>query len=237
MAYDKNKPRGEKAMKNYKAPSNMKKLIKDNDDTLKDCYALLKHGRETMKNKSVAYMDGEELEEQINGYIEFCIEHKQVPSQVGLALWLGVSNETINNWKSNPSFIHYKIIKRTLEIFHKFIEQKALDGEINPILYMFYGKNWFGLSDKTEIVHKSQTTQVIDISEQQRILRTTPGVIVDAEFHEKTENLAIPENLGNKVPENLGTHTHENLAMILRGSEDLSTYTENLDAEDLDDLD
>ena len=102
---------------------------------------------------------------------------------------------------------------------------------------MFYGKNWFGLSDKTEIVHKSQTTQVIDISEQQRILRTTPGVIVDAEFHEKTENLAIPENLGNKVPEDLGTHTHENLATILRGPEDLGTYTENLDAEDLDDLD
>lgn len=237
MAYDKNRHRGEKAMKDYKGPGNMKRLIKDDDNTLRDCYELLKHGRKTMKNKSVAYMDGQELEDEINGYIEFCIEHKQVPSQVGLALWLGVTTETISNWKSNSSFIHYQIIKRTLEIFHKFIEQKALDGEINPVLYMFYGKNWFGLSDKTEIVHKSQTTQVIDISEQQRILRSTPGVVIDADFTERSENLGIEtraenlgaENLGIAASENLGTENLglENLGDVLRGN--LKTYVpENL---------
>lgn len=217
-------------MKDFKEKNNLKHLIKENDNTLQCAWQLNKHGRRLSKDKSVAYMDGEELENEIDGFIQYCIDNKQVPSMVGLALWLGISTQTLKAWIQDGNAQHHFLMKNVSDFFHKIIEQKALDGEMNPILYMFYGKNWFGLSDKTEIVHKSEKTQTIDISEQQRILRSTPGVVLDAEFSEKTEaeNLAIPEDLGTYTPENLGAHT-ENLADLLRGTENLATANpENL---------
>lgn len=224
------KPRREAGMKEFKEKGNLKHLIKENDNTLQCAWQLNKHGRRLSKDKSVAYMDGEELENEIDGFIQYCIDNKQVPSMVGLALWLGISTQTIKSWLNDQQAQHHFLMKNVSDFFHKIIEQKALDGEMNPILYMFYGKNWFGLSDKTEIVHKSEKTQTIDISEQQRILRSTPGVVLDAEFSEKTEaeNLGISENLGTHTSENLGKNT-ENLADLLRGTENLVKNTENLD--------
>lgn len=227
-------PKREEAMVGYEG--RMKHLIKDDDNTIQCAWEMQKHGRRIQRGQSVAYMNDEELEKEIDDFIEYCIVNKQVPSQVGLSLWLGVSIETITRWKHDQNCQHEKIIKNVVELFHKIIEQKVLDGELNPVLYMFYGKNWFGLSDKTEIVHKSQTTQVIDISEQQRILRSTPGVVIDATWSEKP--VEAPRTLGNSS-EDLDT---VDLSSLLRGygngsqsvSENLAT--ENL-AEDLEDLD
>lgn len=231
------RPRREEAMKEQKGV--LKTLIKDDDETIMHAMYMNHHGRDINKRTSANDMSDEEFEAEVDGYLMYCYNNKQVPTQTGLCLWLGVSRDTMNRWRQSSSESKSRVAKNAIEIFHKIIEEKALDGELNPVLYMFYGKNWFGLSDKTEIVHKSQTTQVIDISEQQRILRSTPGVVVDAEFTEKDEDLEerrledleIPNN-----PEDLGS---EDLGELLRGSarscEVLKT-SENLDACRLGDL-
>ena len=229
-------PKREEAMVGYEGQGNMKHLIKDGDNTIQCAWEMQKHGKRLQRGQSAAYMNDEELEKEIDDFIEYCIANKQVPSQVGLSLWLGVSIETITAWRTDSISQHHIATKNVIELFHKIIEQKVLDGELNPVLYMFYGKNWFGLSDKTEIVHKSQTTQVIDISEQQRILRSTPGVVIDATWSEKP--VEAPRALENRS-EDLDT---VDLGSLLRGygngsqsvSENLAT--ENL-AEDLEDLD
>lgn len=226
------KPIREEAMQNYKNGPKAKHLIKHKDDnTLKDTFEISKHGREVNKKIPLSQMDPDYLQNEIDGFVQYCIDHQLVPSKVGLALWLGVSESTIRTYEHQGTGSLTGVFKLFTDFCHKFLEQKALDGEMHPVLFMFYSKNWFGLSDKTEIIHKSQSTQVIDISEQQRILRSAPGIVVDAEFTEQPENLAIgnSENLDTQIPENLGTHTQtENLETILMGSENLET-SENLD--------
>lgn len=243
-----NKPIREEAMQGYSGGPKAKHLIKNKDDhSLENTYEMSKHGRELTKRVSIANMDPDDLQKEVDDFVEYCIEKRQVPSKVGLSIWLGVTVATINRWEGEGTTRNGLIFKSFDDFCHKFLEQKALDGEMHPVLFMFYSKNWFGLSDKTEIVHKSQTTQVIDIREQQRILRSAPGIVVDAEFTEKPENLAIgnSENLDRKIPENLGIYTQaenlgisesENLGDLLLGAENLDTEkfenlgtSENLD--------
>lgn len=226
------KPIREEAMKGYSGGPKAKHLIKRKDDnTLRDAFEMSKHGREVNKRIPLSQMDPDYLQNEIDGFVQYCIDHQQVPSKVGLSVWLGTTVNTIRRWEGDGASPLSTVLKSFTDFCHKFLEQKALDGEMHPVLFMFYSKNWFGLSDKTEIVHKSQSTQVIDITEQQRILRSAPGIVVDAEFTEQPENLAIgnSENLDTQIPENLGTHTQtEDLETILMGSENLET-PENLD--------
>ena len=132
-----------------------------------------------------SYESVEEFDKQVVAYFEYCQEKQLIPARPGLALWLGIDSDTLVKWKNDSANLMQDSIKRAEEAMHMFTLQKAGEGKINPILYFFIAKNWYGMQDKTEIVHKSSSTQAIDITEQQRILRNTPGVVLDAEFEEK----------------------------------------------------
>lgn len=225
-----NKPVREAAMVNYKEPEKLKGLIKEGDQTIRHAWEMAKHGREYNKGKSLAFLEPEELEVQVGSFIDYCNLEHVVPTQVGLCLWLGIDIQTLQTWLVRTDFAVHPIVVNAVNSMHHVIEQKTLDGEIPTQLFMFYSKNWFGLRDKTEVVHQSDSTQVIDISEQQRILRSTPGVVMDAEVDEHSEDLALPAPAENLEAADLAT---ADLGDLLRGSENLDTHT----SEDFDDLD
>lgn len=214
------------------------KIFPYGDTSLIDNMNVMKHGMEVEKKigRPLSYASVEIFDSLILDFVKYCDEKKMVPTRPGLALWLGLDSTTLGKWKNDSTNPFSSSIKNAEELFHSFLLQKTTEGKINTILYFFLAKNWYGMSDKTEIVHKSQSTQVIDISEQQRILRSTPGVVIDGEFEDLgtenlgAENLAIEsvsraENLGT---ENLGTS--ENLDDILLGSENLDVHSESVRA-------
>ena len=226
------------------------KIFPYGDTSLIDNMNVMKHGMEVEKKigRPLSYASVEIFDSLILDFVKYCDEKKMVPTRPGLALWLGLDSTTLGKWKNDSTNPFSSSIKNAEELFHSFLLQKTTEGKINTILYFFLAKNWYGMSDKTEIVHKSQSTQVIDISEQQRILRSTPGVVVDAEFEDLgtenlgAENLAIEsvseplraENLGteNLGTENLGTENlgTENLDDILLGAENLAVHSESVRA-------
>lgn len=207
------------------------KIFSDGDTSLMDNFQIMLHGNSIEKKigRPLSYASVEEFDHQIGEYVQYCLDKQIVPTRPSLALWLGLDSGTLATWKNDSTNPFAESIKKAEELFHSFILQKTTEGKINTILYFFLAKNWYGMSDKTEIVHKSQSTQVIDISEQQRILRSTPGVVVDADFEDLgTEDLGA-ENLATQSvseAENLGAA--ENLETLLVGAENLGT-SENLD--------
>ena len=239
--------------KGKKEATYLKKVVKPGDTSIMDNYYIFEHGLNIEKKmgRPLSYSSPEELSRQIGEYIQYCSDKDLVPINSGLALWLGIDSHTMNEWKDNPANPFAPILKKASELFHSFAQQKTLDGQINPILYMFLSKNYWGMSDKTEIVHRSSTSG-IDLDEQQRIINSTPGIVIDAQIIEsepRSEDLGtntLPEDLGSQKAENLGYEdlAAEDLAteelddMLLGGSEDLgeaedlSTYTH---AEDLAD--
>ena len=155
----------------------------------------------------------------------YCHEHKIVPTRPALANWLGVNSGTLLRWSNDETNPFSFSIKKADEVMHQFMLQKTMEGSINTILYFFIAKNWFGMSDKTEIVHRS-TSNGIDLDEQQRIINSTPGIVIDAKIVEsepRSENLCT-----NIPPEDLDAQEAENLA--------LKTSAEDLETENLEDL-
>lgn len=159
-----------------KGTRSVKKLIKDNDPVIENTWKMTVHSR------SVIINDEDEMDVEIEKFIVYCASNGITPTLSGLSLWLGVTRQTLMNWKRNSTHELNRAVSRFTELFHSIVEQKTLDGELNPLVYFFLGKNYFDLQDKTEVVHSMQTTEVIDISEQQRILETTPGVVIDADY-------------------------------------------------------
>ena len=177
------------AVEDYRPVNGVKKLIKDNDPTIQDNFYLYQHGSQLEKKlgRPLSYSSVEIFEEQIANYIQYCIKRQLTPMDNGLALWLGVNNDTLKRWERDPNNIFSNSIKRASELFHNIVQQKVVGGEINPVLYMFLSKNLWGFSDKTELVHRSSTRGAIDLDEQQRIINTTPGIVIDAEYSESKE--------------------------------------------------
>lgn len=181
--------RRENVLKNKKNRLEVRKLVKEGDTSILDNLQIYKHGKDTPLKigRDWSYVDMELFDREVIAFMEFCQEKSMVPNWVGLSLWLGTTSSTLSKWKSDPSSPMREILSKCDEIFHNFTQQKALDGQLNPLMYFFMAKNYWGMQDKTEIVHKSQTTQVIDLSEQQRIINTTPGVVIDVEYTEKAQ--------------------------------------------------
>lgn len=108
-------------------------------------------------------------------------------------------------------------------IFKNYAEQKAMNGELSPLIYFFQAKNYWGMSDKTEIVHKSSSTSVIDVSEQNRILTSAPGIILDAEIvNTKSEN-----EIQNTKSEILNTKSENEILNFLTG-EDIPEWDDDI---------
>lgn len=212
------------------ATKNIDKLFPEDDTTLVDCYSMMQHGNNISQKmgRPLSYASVEEFERQVGEFFMYCHEHKIVPTRPALANWLGVNSGTLLRWSNDETNPFSFSIKKADEVMHQFMLQKTMEGSINTILYFFIAKNWYGMSDKTEIVHRS-TSNGIDLDEQQRIINSTPGIVIDAKIVEYEPR---SENLGTNIPpEDLDAQEAENLA-LKTSAEDLG----DLETENLEDL-
>lgn len=173
-------------MKNNKKGHNglvTNKIFPDGDLSLSNSIKMMEHGNsfEKRHGRPLMYASPEALQEEIFNFAKFCDETGTVPTRPAMALWLGTTSWNIGRWKNDNTCPFASVIKKAEELFHQFILEKTMQGSINTLLYFFLGKNWFGMQDKTEVVHKS-SANVIDLEEQERIINSTPGIVIDADF-------------------------------------------------------
>ena len=222
----------EEIMKQNHKQDRLKSLIVplEGDTSVTDSKNVMKHGLELQNTlqRPLTEVSSEEFMNLGLSYIEYCEKVSQSPTQVGLAMWLGVSHLTLKRWVNSPNFIHWEILQRFINFFHFFAEQKAMDGMLSPLVYFFQAKNYWGMSDQTEIVHKTQPTETIDLSEQQRILHSTPGVVVETDFEEIEEDLETSS--GSEDNGDLAADNFVDLDTILCGDlaaeEDLESWSD-----------
>ena len=202
----------------------LKRLAKPNDIDMRTSYMMYKHGFEINgSGRPLSYQSEEYLLDVINEFMEFVYDEGINPTNTGLALWLGIDIATLDEWTYDSSHVFSQILKRTMLIFKNYAEQKAMNGELSPLIYFFQAKNYWGMSDKTEIVHKSSSTSVIDVSEQNRILTSAPGIILDAEIvNTKSEN-----EIQNTKSEILNTKSENEILNFLTG-EDIPEWDDDI---------
>lgn len=136
--------------------------------------------------------DDKQVEDRINLYFNYTAEAGIKPSIEGLALALGISRKTIWDWdnerrRAQVSGSRADIIKKAKDFIALLINDAALDNKIYPSTWIFYAKNYFGMSDKQEIEIKASQPLGDQLSPEEiakRVGLPDPNEPVDVEWKE-----------------------------------------------------
>jgi hypothetical protein len=95
----------------------------------------------------------EECAERLNGYFVQCNETGQIPTVEDMCLCLGAVRSTVWNWEQGSlGTVRMNMIKKAKEILAGIDAKLVSMGKIPQITYIFRAKNFFGMTDKAEVV-------------------------------------------------------------------------------------
>lgn len=129
----------------------------------------------------------EEIAERLHYFFKTCIETGEPMTIEKMSLALGYDRTTIYNWsvgKEGSTPTRKRLIRNAKEILASFDADMAVEGKINPVVYMFRAKNYFGLKDQQEhvITPNNPLGEIKDTEElQQQIIERLPGEEEDEE--------------------------------------------------------
>lgn len=133
----------------------------------------------------------QEVAERLEAFFLRCIENGEHPTWEKLCLSLGYPRQTVHRWVTgeiNASEFKRDLIKKAKEIMASYDAEMAMDGEINPIIYIFRAKNYFGMVDRVE--HVANTENVLgELKDQKeiagRIMGNVPINAVEVEYSDE----------------------------------------------------
>lgn len=89
----------------------------------------------------------------LDSFFDKCCEFQIYPTKRGMALALGTDYRTLVDWENGSRGAGYaQILKKAGEVLAEFDESIAVEGQVNPIIYIFRSKNYHGMRDVQDIV-------------------------------------------------------------------------------------
>lgn len=135
----------------------------------------------------------QEVHNAIMSYFLHCQEHGVRPGNLGLYAALGMSRQDYNDvirgankGKVSPACID--IMKKAVRAIGVYREGLALEGKINPVTYIFMGKNYDGLQDTTNINVSPATDHTPQLSPAEIQKQIESDIPIDTEYKELTDN-------------------------------------------------
>lgn len=133
----------------------------------------LRAARVSMDLPPIDISDPKQVEHRINEYFDYCVQNDLKPGFVMMANWLGVSRDTLNQWKRGNyrAATHTDIIQKAVNQLEALWETYMLEGKVNIVAGIFIGKQYYGAVDKQEIAitaneNSSAPLSVEDIAKQ-----------------------------------------------------------------------
>lgn len=134
-----------------------------------------------------AFESVESLEGDIREFLTLCYETSTIPTVSSAGMWLGCDRDTIYNHANNSNSPFFGTCKKLINVCQVAMENGAIKGKVNAVLYMFLGKNYFGLKDDKNIQISAQQGSNINTQETADALRkqieneTTPNATLVSE--------------------------------------------------------
>lgn len=98
----------------------------------------------------------EELCERLNWFFSQCAETQQIPNVEKMANAIGYHRNTLLDWENgvNSGFspATKDIIKQAKQILASIDAELAQEGKIQPVVYLFRSKNFYGMRDQQDVV-------------------------------------------------------------------------------------
>lgn len=128
----------------------------------------------------------EDLVERVTNFFYDYSHNGLTPSVEKLAVRLGVNTCTMKKWcigEGRPEF--QQIMINTMAIFQAIEAELAISGKMNPVVYIFRGKNYYQMTDRQEIVVERRNVFADSVSREEIESRLLEDTVVDVEFTEK----------------------------------------------------
>lgn len=150
-----------------------------------DTFLLSQHNTVDLHNEESVY-------HAIVDYFEQCEKNATRPGNLGLYAALGMSKQDYNNVttgksKSKASPACIDLMKKAVQAIGAFREGLALEGKINPVTYIFMGKNYDGLTDTTNITVSTDQGPQAQLSPEQIAKQIEKDIPVDVEYKQVEE--------------------------------------------------
>ena len=104
----------------------------------------------------------EELCERLNWFFSECARTQQIPNVEKMANAIGYHRNTLNDWETGAnggfSSSTKDIIKQAKQILASIDAELAQDGKMQPVVYLFRSKNFYGMRDQQEVVVTPHTS-------------------------------------------------------------------------------
>ena len=131
----------------------------------------------------------EEVRNAIVNYFTSCQRNHTRPGNLGLYAALGMSRQDYNDVirgknKSKVSPDCIDILKKAVIAIGQYREGLALEGKINPVTYIFMGKNYDGLQDQTQIEVTAQPGPAASMTPEEIARQIEKDIPIDAEYTE-----------------------------------------------------
>ena len=159
MVIDRGNPKGTKSkMSEYLSQENVKSfnriVVSRNFDKLEE--------RHKNKNQQI-FPDYDECLNDIGDYFKLCDKYNIIPTIASLSLYLGVNKETIYQYANNPKMYECSnILKTAIQTCQAYHENAFMSGEVPPVAFIFYAKNYYGMKDQTDVrFNQDQNTDTI----------------------------------------------------------------------------
>lgn len=128
--------------------------VKEPDNKLKaDRAELMSDLYRWYSSPKVDTRDDIAVEQRINYFLRTSAENGELLTVEKLALALGVSRLTLNEWKHGRGCSNARtyLIGQMYELIHAFEATLAYEGKINPTMYIFRSKNNYDMVDRKEV--------------------------------------------------------------------------------------
>ena len=101
----------------------------------------------------------EECRERLYDFFDTCEKTGQLPTVEKMIMCLGAVKSTVWEWEQGNgcSSTRTNLIKKAKEFIASFESEMVTEGKINPVVYIFRAKNYFGMKDQQDVVLKPES--------------------------------------------------------------------------------
>lgn len=95
----------------------------------------------------------QEIEDRVREFFEWHLETGNLPTFEKLALALGYTREVLHTWERGgygSTDVRQRVIRNAKELLASYEAALATEGKLNPLVYQFRAKNYFGMKDQQE---------------------------------------------------------------------------------------
>jgi hypothetical protein len=118
----------------------------------------------------------DEVRDRINLYFDYCTQEGLKPVIEGLALAIGIDRRTLWEWETSQKRAtlgssRADMIKKAKDYVAFLMSDGVMSGQINPVTWIFYAKNYFGMTDSQNITitPNSQDTNTIPFDDLKKL--------------------------------------------------------------------